>query len=173
MSRSRRPTARRYWLGALLLLAVLRPVDTAAEIAAGVNGMAQAAEFSATFTLQRFSVEMGRLVAEGTLTDIPPVAGQTTTLGLVGVAVAGMSRSCEMVHVDFGPLDVNIDGTVMHLNDFAIHVSDPGTGPLRQTLCALGNAPDDVMVLRPLLNELLDLVGCLMRGSATCSRQAA
>lgn len=173
MSRSRRPTARRYWLGALLLLAVLRPVDTAAEIAAGVNGMAQAAEFSATFTLQRFSVEMGRLVAEGTLTDIPPVAGQTTTLGLVGVAVAGMSRSCDMVHVDFGPLDVNIDGTVMHLNDFAIHVSDPGTGPLRQTLCALGNAPDDVMVLRPLLNELLDLVGCLMRGSATCSRQAA
>ena len=165
--------ARRYWLVAVVLLVVLRPVDAPAEIAAGVNGVAQAAEFSATFTLQRFSVEMGRLVAEGTLSDIPPVAGRATTLGLVGVAVAGMSRSCEMVHVDFAPLDVNVQGTVMHLNDFAIHVSDPGTGPLRQTLCAISDAPDDVMVLRPLLNELLELVGCLMRGSATCSRPAA
>ena len=173
MSQSSHPTAGRYWLGALVLLVVLGPVDTPAEIAAGVNGVAQTAEFSATFTLQRFNVEEGRLVAEGTLTDIPPVAGQTTTLGLVGVAIAGMSRSCEMVHVDFAPLDVNVQGTVMHLNDFAIHVSDPGTGPLRQTLCALSNAPNDVMVLRPLLNELIDLVGCLMRGSETCSRQAA
>jgi hypothetical protein len=173
MSPSSQKTAGTYWLGAVLLLVVLRPVDTAAEIAAGVNGVAQAAEFNATFTLQRFNVEMGRLVAEGTLTDIPPVAGSATTLGLVGVTVAGMSRSCEMVHVDFGPLDVNVHGTVVHLNDFAIHVSDPGTGPLRQTLCAIGNAPDDVTVLRPLLNELLDLVGCLMRGSELCPRRAA
>ena len=176
MSHSSRPTGRTRWLVAIpvvLLLAVLHPVDTAAEIAAGVNGVAQAAEFSATFTLQRFSVEMGRLVAEGTLTDIPPVQGQATTPETLAVAVTGMSRSCEMVHLDFGPLDVKINGTVVHLNDFAIHVSDPGTGPMRQVLCEIGNAPDDVVVLRPLLNELLDLVGCLMRGSGACSRQAA
>ena len=80
MSHSSRPTGRTRWLVAIpvvLLLAVLHPVDTAAEIAAGVNGVAQAAEFSATFTLQRFSVEMGRLVAEGTRRDLVSQLGQS------------------------------------------------------------------------------------------------
>ena len=174
MSNSTRPGGYRDWLVAILVvsLLLLRPVDTSAEIAAGVNGVAQAGEFSATFTLHRFSVETGRLVAEGTLTDIPPVHAGATTLRTLDVAVVGMSRSCEMMRLDFGPLDLNVHGTDVHVNDFAIHVSDPGAGPLRQMLCAISDAPDDIMVLRPLLNELLDLVGCLMRGSRNCSREA-
>jgi len=106
------------------------------------------------------------------LTDIPPVHAGATTLRTLDVAVVGMSRSCEMMRLDFGPLDVNVHGTDVHVNDFAIHVSDPAAGPLRQMLCAISDAPDDIMVLRPLLNELLDLVGCLMRGSRNCSREA-
>jgi hypothetical protein len=154
------------------VLTTLEPAKAGAEIAAGVNGVAAAAEFSGTFTLQRFVSDAGRFVALGMLTDVPGVnATSRDTLEMIRIPVTAVSRSCEMLRVDLGPIDLNLQGPTVHVNEFSVHVSDPSSGPLGQSLCLVANAPDDVTTLVPLLNHLVNLVGCLMRGDEGCSRQ--
>jgi hypothetical protein len=152
---------------------MLRPDRVSGEIAAGFNGVAAGSEFAGTFTLQRFVSDAGRLHAVGVLTDVPGISA-TSRNGAdpVRIPVTAVSRSCEMLRVDLGPVDLTLDGPTVHLNEFAVHVSDTANGPLAQSLCSVANAPDDAAVLIPRLNELLDLVGCLMGGSGGCARQS-
>jgi hypothetical protein len=139
----------------------------------GGNGIAANAEFSGTFTLQRFVRKTGRLLALGMLTDIPGVqATSRNPLETVRIPVTAMSRSCEPLRVDLGPIDLDVQGRTVHINDFTVQVSDAGSGPLGQSLCSVANAPDDMSTLAPLLNELLELIGCLMRGAGGCARQS-
>ena len=79
-----------------------------------------------------------------------------------------MARSCETLRVDLAETDVDVQGQAIHLNDFAVLVSDAARGPLEQSLCSVADAPDDASTLVPLLNRVVDLVGCLMRGA--CAR---
>jgi hypothetical protein len=152
---------------------VLKPAGVSGEIAAGVNGVAAGSEFSGTFTLQRFVSDSGRLLALGVLTDIPGVSATSrSTLRPVRIPVTAVSRSCEMLRVDLGPIDLNLEGATLHVNEFAVQVSDTTNGLLAQSLCSVANAPDDAASLIAQLNELLDLVGCLMGGSGGCARQS-
>ena len=155
------------------VLVTLTPAQADADIAASVDGMAAGAEFSGTFTLQRFVNDAGRLVAQGMLTDIGGVHVTSGTMPeTVRIPASVVSRSCEMLRVDLGPIDLDLQGRPIHVNDFSVHVSDAARGPLGQSLCSVASAPDDVDALIPLLNELVELIGCLMRGARGCSGQS-
>jgi hypothetical protein len=157
----------------LWALVALKPAKVIAEIAAGVNGIAAGAEFSGTFTLQRFVSDEGRLLALGMLTDIPGNDVMSTPIPeMIRVPVTTVSRSCQTLRIDLAPIDLDVQGRTVHINDFAVQVSDAGSGPLGQSLCSVANAPDDARTLVPLLNELLEFVGCLMRGAGGCGRQS-
>ena len=155
------------------VLVALKPSPLGAEIAAGVNGVAAGAEFSGTFTLQRFVDEAGRLLAVGVLTNVPGLeATSAKAIETIRIPVSSISRSCQALRVDLASIDVDVQGRAVHVNEFAVQMSDAGNGPLRQSLCDVANAPDDTTTLVPMLNDLVHLVGCLMRGAQRCARQS-
>lgn len=163
---------RRITIGLLLSAALLAPVIPAtadAEIAMGVNGAARGSDFAATFTLRRFVTEEGRLVAVGALRDVPGLGVVETA----HVPVTDVSGTCEVLHVQLGPTEINLDGLSVHLNQFGLHVSDPSGGPLGQSVCSVSQALTDGTPLVSLLNHLVNLFGCLMREGSRCSSQVA
>lgn len=151
----------------MFALLTLTPDVARAEIAVGVNGIVAGAEFSGTFRLQRFVSDGSRLLAQGMLIDVP---GGRTSSQAIRIPVSAMARSCEALRVDLAETDVDVHGEAIHVNDFAVLVSDAARGPLGQSLCSVADAPDDASTLVPLLNQVVDLVGCLMRGAGGCAR---
>lgn len=143
-----------------------------AQIAASVNGVIAAQDVTGTFTLQRFVSDGDRLVAVGMLGD---VAAGSSSAALrkepLRLTVTELSRTCETLRIDLGPIDVNLQGAPLHLNEFAILVSDPQRGPLARSLCSIAEAPNEAASLAGRLNELVDLVACLMRGAGECAEQ--
>lgn len=156
----------------MCVVITLSAAPVGAEIAVGVNGVAAGGDFAGTFRLQRFVGDTGRLLALGVLTDVSGVDPSRNRPETVRIPVTSVSRSCEMLRVDLGPVDLALKGVAIHLNEFAVHVADAERGPLAQSLCSVANAPDDVVTLVPLLNELVDLIGCLMRGAGGCGRRS-
>jgi hypothetical protein len=155
------------------LVVTLTPTQAGGDIAASVDGVAAGAEFTGTFTLQRFVSDAGRLVAQGMLTDIAGVhTASRAAAEPVRIPATVVSRSCEMLRVDLGPIDLDLQGRPVHVNDFSVHVSDTAHGPLGHSLCSVASAPEDVDALLPLLNQLVELIGCLMRGAQGCSGQS-
>src|SRR5690349_13564255 len=89
--------------------------------------------FTGTFTLQRFTTDAGKLVAvgtvAGTLTDsagkVVTTAFQTVTVpvqvnnsaqGPAPAAVAQVTASCSILHLDLGPLTLNLLGLQVDLS---------------------------------------------------------
>ena len=172
----RKPTvvARALFAMSALLATALVPVVVEAQIAASVNGViAASGDATGTFVLERFVTDDGRLVAVGVLRDVSAAGStllrETTTVRITVNAVS--QRTCEMLRVDLGPDDLELHGAEVHLNEFAIVVSDSADGPLRRSLCAVAEAPpSETAKLAALLNDVVNLVGCLMRGATAGCR---
>lgn len=151
-------------LSAALATSIL-PGAAEAQLTAGVSGAVRGDDFTGAFVLLRFVVENGQLFAAGALTDVPNV-GSTDT---VRIPVTTVTGTCEMLRLDLGPIDLTLDGAPVHVNEFGVHFSAAGGGPLRESLCSIANALGDVNSLVRLMSQLLDVVGCLMRGATHCS----
>jgi hypothetical protein len=104
--------------------------------------------FSGTFNLQRFAVQNGGIVAigtlSGTLTDalgnvIGTVTNVATTFQVTG------SGSCQILHLELGPLDLNLLGLMVHLNRVVLDITaQPGPGNLLgNLLCAIAHLLDN------------------------------
>ena len=155
------------------LVGSLMPATAHSEMTVGVNGAVSGAEFSATLTLRRFVREDGHLLAIGTLHPIPHSGPPASTrVGTLRVPVTSVSGTCEMLRLELGPVDLTQHGP-LHVNEFAVHVSAADGGPLGESLCSIARKLDDPEALAKLLSQLLDLVGCLMRGAPDCSKQPA
>src|SRR4051812_40766709 len=80
--------------------------------------------FHGTFDLKRFLVRDGQLLAAGTITGrLTNALGQT--IGRVNdvpvrLPVADVSGSCQILHLDLGPLDLNLLGLKVHLNEVVL-----------------------------------------------------
>ncbi|WP_430295880.1 ABC transporter substrate-binding protein [Sinomonas sp. B1-1] len=126
------------------------------------------ATFTGSFNLTQFANQNGQLVAVGTLTGtLTDAAGNvlgTVTNLPVSLPVGGNATTagtCDILHLDLGPLDLNLLGLKVHLNEVVLDItaqSGPGN-LLGNLLCSVAGLLDKGTGLNGLANLLNHLLG--------------
>lgn len=124
--------------------------------------------FDGTFDLTRFAVQNGQLVAVGTLTGtltdaLGGVVGTVTDL-VVRIPVTQATGTCQILHLELGPLDLDLLGLVVHLDRVVLDITaESGPGNLLgNLLCGIAGLLDGNAALSAvarLLNQLIGLLG--------------
>jgi hypothetical protein len=121
------------------------------------------------FTVASFQVVNGQLVAVGTLTGtVTDLAGNVigTINQVITLQVGGGTGSCQILNLTLGPLDLNLLGLMVHLDQVHLTITaQQGPGNLLgNLLCALANllngntSPTALQQLANLLNQILGQV---------------
>lgn len=119
-----------------------------------------------SYTLQSFTSQGGVLAAVGTLSaTLTNSLGQTvgTVTQPLTTPVANISGTCQVLHLELGPLDLNLLGLVVHLDKVVLDItaqSGPGN-LLGNLLCGIAGLLDQgipTSQLSNLLNQLLALL---------------
>jgi hypothetical protein len=144
------------------------PIPITGTILNAVGGV-QTGTVAGTFTVQRFATQGNALMAigtfVGTLTDTATGAVQNVVTQLaIPVAPSATTAACEILHLVLGPLDLNLLGLVVHLNQVVLDITAvPGAGNLLgNLLCAVANllnGPNPLGGLAALLNQILGALG--------------
>lgn len=116
-----------------------------------------------SLNIQSFRASGGQLLAVGTLTGTltNTLTGATQTISaLVQIPVSSISGSCQILHLTLGPLDLNLLGLMVHLNQVVLDISaQQGPGNLLgNLLCAVANLLNSnasLTGLAQLLNQVL------------------
>jgi hypothetical protein len=124
--------------------------------------------FAGTFTLERFVSQGGVISAVGTLSGTATdsagtVIGTITDLPLT-LPLTQATGSCPILHLELGPLDLDLLGLVIHLDKVVLDITaEPGPGNLLgNLLCAIAHLLDSNAsgnALANLLNRILSLLG--------------
>jgi hypothetical protein len=142
-----------------------------------VTGTDSVAQFAGTFTLNRFvatdngvaavGIVSGTLVdALGTMTTvvrtvaIPVTIGQPAPAAAPSAAAIGVQAICDILHLELGPLDLDLLGLVVHLDRIVLDI-DAESGPgnlLGNLLCAVVGLLDNPTGLAQLLNDILAII---------------
>jgi hypothetical protein len=125
----------------------------------------QGGKFSGNFAVRQFRVVGDQIVAVGTLTGtVQNGAGNVigTVLKTVQMLVNITDASCDILHLEQGPLDLELLGLEVHLDRVVLDIdADPTGGLLGALLCAVANLLDvggplaDIVAL---LNQILGLL---------------
>lgn len=145
---------------ALSVSAQTNPTTSAVNIP--VTGTGGGATFAGTFQLQKFATQQGQLVATGLLTGVLTTAAGATTsvLRTITLPVAVGTATCQILHLDLGPLNLDILGLQIDLSRIVLDItaqSGPGN-LLGNLLCGVANLLNDPSGLARLLNSILDLL---------------
>ena len=135
----------------------------------GSNGtIAGPGTFSGVFALEQFVVSQGQLLAQGTLTgtftNTATGATQTLPATQIQLPVASVTGSCQILHLELGPLDLNLLGLQVHLDRVVLDItaqSGPGN-LLGNLLCAVAHLLDSnasLQAIAQLLNHILGALG--------------
>ena len=129
-----------------------------------VTGAGGGAVFTGTFQLQKFATDAaGQLVASGVLTGIVTTASGATTsvVRTVTMPAAVTQATCDILHLDLGPLDLNILGLQINLSQIVLDITaQSGAGNLLgNLLCAVVNLLNSPSGLADILNRILALLG--------------
>jgi hypothetical protein len=131
-------------------------------------------KFTGTYRIKRFVAEGDDVFAVGTLkgtlkgrhvrrTGVRiPVSGVTKDVGTAQAAAV-----CDVLHLTLGPLDLNLLGLRVQLNEVnlditAISGNTPGAGLLGDLLCGLTNLFDPTNVTGDLLSRILNALLALL-----------
>lgn len=137
---------------------------TAAPITAPVTGTtATGATFAGTLTNIAFSNVNGVLTATGSLTGtLTSATGQTigSVTNLLISTTATAAGTCQILNLVLGPLDLNLLGLMVHLNQVVLNITaQSGAGNLLgNLLCTVAHLLDSnasVTALANLLNHIL------------------
>jgi len=189
---TRTPTHRAIAAVALAVTLAVLPVTTSVAhaqparnsgVSVPVTGTGTASDgtmqtLTGTFTIQRFAKSQKQIVAVGTLVgtltsavpgSVPRTVVTQVAMPLVNDAAAAGAgvmalASCDILHLVLGPLDLNLLGLVIHLDQVVLDITaETGAGNLLgNLLCAItglldGGGPLGSIVA--LLNSLLDVLG--------------
>ena len=135
-----------------------------------INFTSALGSFQGVFDITRFVVQNGQLVAVGTLSGVVRdalgnVVGNITNQALRLPVILGQSTAtCEILHLELGPLDLNLLGLVVHLDQVVLDITAvPGAGNLLgNLLCAIAGLLDaggPLEGIARLLNNLLRVLG--------------
>ena len=135
----------------------------ASSITLPVVGSGSGGTFAGTFELQRFVSRDGVLSASGILAGT--VTNATGTVGTVArtilLPVAIGEATCDILHLDLGPLDLNLLGLQIDLSRIVLDITaETGAGNLLgNLLCAVTNLLNNPSGLAGLLNRILAILG--------------
>ena len=140
--------------------------QTAGGVTVPVSGTtSKGGKFNGNFAISQFRVVGNRIVAVGTLTGtIQNGAGNVigTVLKTVQMLVTITGASCDILHLELGPLDLELLGLEVHLNRVVLDIdADPTGGLLGALLCAVANLLDiggPLADIVGLLNQILALL---------------
>jgi hypothetical protein len=120
--------------------------------------------FTGTLDITQFVAQNGQVVAlgtlSGTLTNLVTGAVTTITQDVV-LPLLQATGTCPILHLVLGPLDVNLLGLTIHLDQVVLDVSAQ-SGPgnlLGNLLCGVANALNSNMAATALANLLNLLLG--------------
>ena len=147
----------------------------ASDVTAPVTGTFKNSDgtgtFAGTFTPKKFSVVNGTLEATGPLTGTLTNANgskagavdQTVTMPVNTAAAAADPASCGILNLVLGPLNLNLLGLVVTLNQVHLNITAvPGVGNLLGNLLCdvvnLLNGGGSLTAISTLLNEILALL---------------
>jgi|tagenome__1003787_1003787.scaffolds.fasta_scaffold19204980_1 hypothetical protein len=152
-------------------------------VASGTNPTTNATgSFNGTLRVQRFATSGGNLVAVGLLTGVvtqtlngvttnasivrtvtmpATVGGQATTAATAAPAAITAQATCDILHLDLGPLHLDLLGLVVDLNQIVLDITaESGAGNLLgNLLCAVTGLLDNPSGLANLLNQILAILG--------------
>jgi hypothetical protein len=121
--------------------------------------------FVGQFRIQRFTAQGGTLAAVGTLTGrLTNAAGQVIgpVTQQVTIPVVVTAATCDILHLTLGPLDLNLLGLNVHLNQVVLDITaTAGPGNLvGNLLCAITNLLNGGVPagLATLLNFVIGLI---------------
>jgi hypothetical protein len=119
-----------------------------------------------TLTVTGFTVVNGQLAAVGTLTAQVTnlITGATQNITQTVTVPMTASGSCQVLHLELGPLDLDLLGLQIHLDRIVLDITaQSGPGNLvGNLLCAITNLLNSGALLTQvsaLLNQLLGLLG--------------
>jgi hypothetical protein len=154
----------------LVLFCALTPVTTLAAQTGSITSLVSGlianggGSFTGRLAITGFSVVNGVLTAtgtlSGTLTDALGNVINTVTNIPVSIPLAGVSGTCQILSLTLGPLDLNLLGLMVHLNQVVLNItaqSGPGN-LLGNLLCAVSHLLDSnssLTALSELLNHIL------------------
>ena len=159
-------------LGALIA-AFLLPTAVAAKpsattpVTAPVTGTLQdgTGSVAGTLTIDRFASQGGDIVAIGTFSGTITDAAGTVTSGTQAVTLpVTASATCDILHLELGPLDLNLLGLMVHLDKVVLDITaQQGPGNLLgNLLCAVAGlldpGPSPVNAIVALLNQILGIL---------------
>ena len=117
------------------------------------------------FTLNRVAVQNGQLVGIGTLTGtitnlLGQVIGAVTNIAVTLPLTA--SGTCQILHLDLGPLDLNLLGLHVHLSEVVLDITaQQGGGLLGDLLCGVANLLNSgapLSAIAQVLNRILAIL---------------
>ncbi|HEX4566501.1 MAG TPA: hypothetical protein VH138_07695, partial [Vicinamibacterales bacterium] len=146
-------------LAAAPALAQSSPAKAASAITIPVTGAGGGSTFAGTFKLQQFALSQGQVVANGLLTGIVTGANGATTsvVQTVSLPVQIPDPSCQILHLDLGPLSLNLLGLQVNLSEIVLNVTaQSGAGNLLgNLLCDVAGLLNNPASLANLLNQIL------------------
>jgi hypothetical protein len=137
-----------------------------AALTVPISGTSSTQSFVGSFTLQSFRVVNDTLVATGQLvgTATNLVSGAVTQINqTVNIPVTSINGSCQILHLELGPLDLNLLGLMIHLDKVVLDItaqSGPGN-LLGNLLCGLAGLLDQSTPLTQLANTLNQILALL------------
>jgi ABC-type amino acid transport substrate-binding protein len=153
-------------LAALALLAPARADAHSLPTDIPVAGAFDGGTFAGTLDVVRFEEADGAMVAvgalTGTLVDSAGNAIGAVTDQAVTLPVDALAATCDVLHLDLGPLNLDLLGLEVHLQRVVLDiVADAGGGLLGSLLCALAGLLDlggAIGAIIDLLNRILDIL---------------
>jgi hypothetical protein len=128
-----------------------------------VAGAGGGATFAGTMQIQRFANQEGQLVATGILSGLVTTASGATTsiVRTVTVPAAVTDATCQILHLDLGPLNLNLLGLQIDLSRIVLDITaQSGAGNLLgNLLCGVANLLNNPGGLAALLNQILGILG--------------
>lgn len=127
-----------------------------------ISGAGSGATFTGTLDLQRFVASGSGVAAVGTLTgQVTNALGQVTTIAQnVTLPVNIAATTCDILHLDIGPIALDLLGLQVNLSEVILDITaQAGAGNLLgNLLCAVAGLLDNPGGLANLLNQILAIL---------------
>jgi hypothetical protein len=142
------------------------PSSSSTLVSVPVSAADPTGTFAGTLNITNFVAQNGQVSAVGTLvgTVTNLVTGAVTTISQsVTAPLQAATGSCSILHLDLGPIDLNVLGLQLTTNEIVIDLSaQPGPGALLgNLLCGITNALNSGASATAIANLLNNVLGLL------------